>query len=234
MTSGPIVALALCKVDAIKAWRQMMGPTDSTKARKEAPTSLRALYGTDNTMNACHGSDSPLSAARELNFHFPKLTLEPLTNSEELEEYIKANIAETLNNKALVTLCKEKPSANSTEALTFLANWMLKNNPNKPQMVAGADFPLNPEDEDDELEFLADDKEEAAAEEAAEAEVTEDAIEDLELEAAATKVQASFRGFKAREEVKKKKEAAASEEAKTSEDVMTLKVEAVEVTAAET
>ena len=214
MTSGPIVALALCKVDAIKAWRQMMGPTDSTKARKEAPTSLRALYGTDNTMNACHGSDSPLSAARELNFHFPKLTLEPLPNSEELEEYIKANIAETLN-KALVTLCKEKPSANSTEALTFLANWMLKNNPNKPQMVAGADFPLNPEDEDDELEFLADDKE-------------------LELEAAATKVQASFRGFKAREEVKKKKEAAASEEAKTSEDVMTLKVEAVEVTAAET
>ena len=76
MTSGPIVALALCKVDAIKAWRQMMGPTDSAKARKEASTSLRALHGTDNTMNACHGSDSPLSAARELNFHFPKLTLD--------------------------------------------------------------------------------------------------------------------------------------------------------------
>lgn len=37
MTSGPIWALALAKVDAIKGWRAMMGPTNVFKARDEAP-----------------------------------------------------------------------------------------------------------------------------------------------------------------------------------------------------
>ena len=36
--------------------------------------SLRALYGTDGTQNATHGSDSPASAAREIRFFFPQLT----------------------------------------------------------------------------------------------------------------------------------------------------------------
>ena len=35
------------------------------------PRSLRALYGTDGTQNATHGSDSPASAAREIKFFFP-------------------------------------------------------------------------------------------------------------------------------------------------------------------
>ena len=37
--------------------------------------SLRALYGTDGTQNATHGSDSPQSAAREIEFHFPTLAV---------------------------------------------------------------------------------------------------------------------------------------------------------------
>lgn len=40
------------------------------------PCSLRALYGTDGTRNATHGSDSQASAERELNFFFPYLALE--------------------------------------------------------------------------------------------------------------------------------------------------------------
>ena len=36
--------------------------------------SLRALYGTDGTQNATHGSDSPASAAREIRFFFPQLS----------------------------------------------------------------------------------------------------------------------------------------------------------------
>lgn len=31
---------------------------------------MRALYGTDGTKNACHGSDAPESAERELRFFF--------------------------------------------------------------------------------------------------------------------------------------------------------------------
>ncbi|GMH51027.1 hypothetical protein TL16_g10037 [Triparma laevis f. inornata] len=70
MTSGPVVALLLEKPDAIKDWRALMGPTNTEKARAEAPESLRALFGTDGTMNATHGSDSFISAAREAAFWF--------------------------------------------------------------------------------------------------------------------------------------------------------------------
>ena len=35
--------------------------------------SIRALFGTDTTRNACHGSDSEASAARELNLVFEQI-----------------------------------------------------------------------------------------------------------------------------------------------------------------
>ncbi len=73
MTSGPVVTLALRKLSAISDWRRLAGPTNSAKARVTSPASLRALFGTDGTMNAVHGSDSPLSANRELSLMFPNL-----------------------------------------------------------------------------------------------------------------------------------------------------------------
>ncbi len=46
MTSGPIVALQLEGADAVPAWRTLLGPTNSETAREQAPTSLRARFGT--------------------------------------------------------------------------------------------------------------------------------------------------------------------------------------------
>ena len=74
MCSGDVVALKLEKANAIKAWRTLMGPTNFETAKKEAPQSIRALYATDLTKNASHGSDSVSSAVRELNFYFPQQT----------------------------------------------------------------------------------------------------------------------------------------------------------------
>jgi len=70
MNSGPIYALKLEKVDAIKSWRSLMGPTKYETAKKEAPNSLRAIFATNTTKNGCHGSDSVDSANREINFYF--------------------------------------------------------------------------------------------------------------------------------------------------------------------
>lgn len=71
MTSGPIRAMHLRGPDAVPAWRKLIGPTDSNKARAEAPQSLRARYGTDGTRNGFHGADAPASATREIGIIFP-------------------------------------------------------------------------------------------------------------------------------------------------------------------
>lgn len=68
MTSGPVIALALRKKDAINEWRQLMGTTDPEKA---AVGTMRRMFGTDKTYNAVHGSDSSESALRELALFFP-------------------------------------------------------------------------------------------------------------------------------------------------------------------
>jgi len=70
MSSGRVVAMELVGPGAIAKWREIIGPTNTQKARQEAPGSLRAQFGTDGTQNACHGSDSPSSAAREVSFFF--------------------------------------------------------------------------------------------------------------------------------------------------------------------
>lgn len=67
ITSGPVVVLALKKDNAIKEWRDLMGSTNPEKA---PVGTLRKMFGTSMTENAVHGSDSPQSAQRELQFFF--------------------------------------------------------------------------------------------------------------------------------------------------------------------
>lgn len=67
MISGPSVVLALEKDNAVQAWRDLMGPTDSTKAPKGT---IRGDFGTSVGENAVHGSDSPENAQIELSYFF--------------------------------------------------------------------------------------------------------------------------------------------------------------------
>eukprot|EP00794_Sanderia_malayensis_P010751 gene10751-11901_t len=70
MTSGPILAMELMSKNAVKKWRGLLGPTNTMRAKEEAPGSIRAMFGSDGTRNACHGSDSDQSAKREADFFF--------------------------------------------------------------------------------------------------------------------------------------------------------------------
>jgi nucleoside-diphosphate kinase len=67
MTSGPAVVMALEKENAVQAWRDLMGPTDSNKAPKGT---IRGDFGTNVGENATHGSDSPENAKIELSYFF--------------------------------------------------------------------------------------------------------------------------------------------------------------------
>src|SRR5882672_256561 len=72
MSSGPCVALALENDGAVKAWRDLMGATDPSKA--DAGT-IRKEFGVSLGENAVHGSDSEENAAIELSFFFSQLDL---------------------------------------------------------------------------------------------------------------------------------------------------------------
>ncbi|TNF23783.1 MAG: nucleoside-diphosphate kinase [Deltaproteobacteria bacterium] len=67
MTSGPVVLMILEAEGAIQKWRDLMGPTDATKA---GPDTVRGRYGTSIGENASHGSDAPETAAFETAYFF--------------------------------------------------------------------------------------------------------------------------------------------------------------------
>ncbi|XP_038628413.1 thioredoxin domain-containing protein 3 isoform X2 [Tachyglossus aculeatus] len=72
MTSGPTLALALVRENAVQRWRDLLGPKVVENAKEEKPESLRAQFAVENVaINQLHGSSSLNEAKKELNFFFP-------------------------------------------------------------------------------------------------------------------------------------------------------------------
>jgi nucleoside-diphosphate kinase len=70
MTSGPALAMALERDNAVGHLREAIGATDPAEAK---PGTVRKLYAESKERNAIHASDSPENAAREVAFFFPQL-----------------------------------------------------------------------------------------------------------------------------------------------------------------
>lgn len=70
MTEGPVLMFAMTGCNVVKKWREILGPTNSVEARRDFPNSIRAQFGTNSTRNACHSSDSPEEAKREMELCF--------------------------------------------------------------------------------------------------------------------------------------------------------------------
>ena len=67
MTSGPVLLMVLEGDKAVEKYRALMGATDPAKA---APQTIRKVFGESLEKNSVHGSDSPTSAAREIQYFF--------------------------------------------------------------------------------------------------------------------------------------------------------------------
>jgi nucleoside-diphosphate kinase len=67
ITSGPIVTMVISGENAVKIVRTMMGPTNPADA---APGTVRGDFALSIGQNIIHGSDSPASAAREIEIYF--------------------------------------------------------------------------------------------------------------------------------------------------------------------
>jgi nucleoside-diphosphate kinase len=74
MSSGPVLAVVIQGQRCIEGFRSLAGATDPTAA---APGTIRGDLGRDwglpVAQNIVHGSDSPQSAAREIDIWFPRL-----------------------------------------------------------------------------------------------------------------------------------------------------------------
>lgn len=78
ITSGPVVAMVLEGENAVAMVRAMMG---ATNPQESAPGTIRGDYGMTINKNIIHGSDSPVSAAREIDLFF---------SADEIISYPKA------------------------------------------------------------------------------------------------------------------------------------------------
>ena len=72
MISGPVMIQALEGDDAVAKNRQLMGATDPKKADKGT---IRADFAASIDANAVHGSDAAETAAVEIAFFFPAMSI---------------------------------------------------------------------------------------------------------------------------------------------------------------
>ncbi|MGA7357134.1 MAG: nucleoside-diphosphate kinase [Candidatus Cybelea sp.] len=84
ISSGPLVVMAVEGVGVIEGCRQLIGATDPLAA---APGSIRGDLAQTIGRNLVHGSDSPASAARELDLFFSDN--EFVSRRHGLERWIK-------------------------------------------------------------------------------------------------------------------------------------------------
>ncbi|MEO8122757.1 MAG: nucleoside-diphosphate kinase [Burkholderiales bacterium] len=72
MISGPVMIQVLEGANAIAKNRELMGATDPKKADKGT---IRADFADSIDANAVHGSDAPETAAVEMAFFFPAMSI---------------------------------------------------------------------------------------------------------------------------------------------------------------
>ncbi len=72
MISGAVMVQVLEGEDAIKRNRILMGATDPKKAENGT---IRADYAESIQANAVHGSDAPETAAVEIAYYFPEMSI---------------------------------------------------------------------------------------------------------------------------------------------------------------
>lgn len=121
LASGPVVVAVLSKVDAVRAWRERVGPTDPDVARELHPKSIRAQLGVDALRNVAHASATVKDAAREKAFLFPSGPLPGLVPKEYL--------LETLVMPGLVEALGELYVAQPSDPYAWMAHWFAVNDP---------------------------------------------------------------------------------------------------------
>lgn len=128
-TEGPLTIMCLLKRDAVESWKRLMGPENSNEARIKYPATLRARYGESKKSfcNILYGSKNVPNAVNEIRFFFPNWIVSPISDGFTINRYLQTYIYDLLFN-GLQKCEKVRPD----DPITWIAKWLLENNPNKP------------------------------------------------------------------------------------------------------
>uniref|UniRef100_UPI0037E7226E thioredoxin domain-containing protein 6 n=1 Tax=Semicossyphus pulcher TaxID=241346 RepID=UPI0037E7226E len=108
MTSGPVLALALSRSEAVEHWKNILGPSDVNRAKEESPECLRAQFAVENEpVNQLHGSTSHEEAEREISFFFPKQQTLAIIKPDAMEDHKEKILEEIRGRRFSVTQVKE-------------------------------------------------------------------------------------------------------------------------------
>jgi nucleoside diphosphate kinase/adenylate kinase family enzyme len=149
MRSGPCCVMVLGKPGAVSAWAKLVGPASVDDAQATKPQSLRARFATDTVLDGFYAS-TPATATKDINLYFPQLSVEVVPSLLEVEDMLNdqaapsaptaAATAASLNSvlvEGLTQLCRVKPVG--MDAVTWLGEWLLANNPRKPAVEEPVD-----------------------------------------------------------------------------------------------
>lgn len=130
LSGGPIFVMCLSKPNAVESWKEMMGPENVIEAKSKQINSLRARYGQLNdliTPNLVYGSQHLENVEQEIRFFFPEITFIHNLDESSINRYLQANIYHLLFD-GLYKCARLQPD----DPITWIAKWLLENNPNKP------------------------------------------------------------------------------------------------------
>ncbi|KAK9880852.1 hypothetical protein WA026_013177 [Henosepilachna vigintioctopunctata] len=130
---APIIAFSLGGINVVDHWKSIIGPNGVLPSEWFFADWIQRKHGLMSDMNeTLHGSGNLLAAEKENRFFFPDSIIDPvMKNSEGVEEYMSKFVNPTLV-KGLAIVTKSKP----TDPITFLAEWLLFNNPFQPRFPA--------------------------------------------------------------------------------------------------
>jgi nucleoside diphosphate kinase/adenylate kinase family enzyme len=133
LSCGPVMVVLLYKPACVDSWNLLVGANDSKN-----PKTLRGRFASGPIANGFYGSANIAQADKDINFFFPQLPRAAVPSPEDVKTLIRSKASDATNAvslhevlvEGLTHLCQIKPTG--LDAITELANWLLRNNPNQP------------------------------------------------------------------------------------------------------
>ncbi|VDO08136.1 unnamed protein product [Rodentolepis nana] len=122
-----VLVMVFAKTNIVDIWREIVNYPMTKNTQNDLAQKFWNEFGSlDNSL--FHASETKCNADWEIPFFFPNTITEPIRSAETAKYYLSKNVLPTLLS-CLTEVCKRKP----LDPIMFLADSLLRNNPNQPR-----------------------------------------------------------------------------------------------------